>query len=155
MIDLLCDYGATADGAMNAALGHGEFDAAKALIRRGARIDLVVAAAMGCTDNVSQQLNAANSEQRHQALAMCTQHGHVAIVEVLLDAGEDPDRYNPAGFHAHTTPLHQAVLAGHLDVVKLLVSRGARTDIVDKNFKASALDWATHAGHVDIKKILA
>ena len=44
---------------------------------------------------------------------------------MLLNAGEDPSRYNPVGCHAHSTPLHQAALAGHIGVVRLLVQRGA------------------------------
>ena len=51
--------------------------------------------------------------------------GTVEIVRVLLDAGEDPNRFNPVGGHSHSTPLHQAAGNGHLDVVKLLVERGA------------------------------
>ena len=35
---------------------------------------------------------------------------HAEIVRLLLDAGEDPNRYNLEGNHAHSTPLHQAVL---------------------------------------------
>jgi hypothetical protein len=35
------------------------------------------------------------------------------IVRLLLDAGEDPNRYNPVGGHSHTTPLHQAAGGGH------------------------------------------
>jgi uncharacterized protein (TIGR02246 family) len=52
------------------------------------------------------------------------------IVRLLLDAGEDPNRYNPDGLHSHSTPLHQAALAGHDAVVRLLVERGARLDIL-------------------------
>jgi hypothetical protein len=35
LIDLLCDHGADPTDAMKSALGHGEFDAADDLIRRG------------------------------------------------------------------------------------------------------------------------
>ena len=35
------------------------------------------------------------------------------IVRMLLDAGEDPNRYNPVGAHSHSTPLHQAAVGGH------------------------------------------
>lgn len=154
MIDLLCDYGASPDGAMNPALGHGEFEAANALIRRGATVDLVAAAAMGRVEDAKRQLDAASSEQRHQALAMGTQHGHATVVALLLDAGEDPNRYNPVGFHAHSTPLHQAALSGHLETVKLLVSRGARVDIEDINFQTTARVWADHGGHEEIGMFL-
>ena len=47
LIDLLCDYGADANSAMQTALAHGEFEAVNALMQRGARTDLPVAAALG------------------------------------------------------------------------------------------------------------
>ena len=47
LIDLLCDHGADPNRAMPAALAHGEFEAVNALIQRGARVDLTVAAAIG------------------------------------------------------------------------------------------------------------
>ena len=81
-------------------------------------------------------------------------HGHAAIVGLLLDAGQDPDRYNPLGAHAHSTPLHQAALAGHLEVVRLLVERGARLDIRDINYEGTALDWAEHGGRSEVAEYL-
>ena len=63
------------------ALAFGYLSAAEALVRRGARVDDIPAA----------------------------QHGHVEIVRLLLDAGED---------HSHSTPLHQAILPGHDAVVR-------------------------------------
>ncbi|MGH9773268.1 MAG: hypothetical protein ACRD4Q_16490 [Candidatus Acidiferrales bacterium] len=45
LIDLLCDYGADPNRGMPGA--HGEFEAVHALLRRGARLDLPVAAALG------------------------------------------------------------------------------------------------------------
>ena len=68
------------------------------------------------------------------------------VVRLLLDAGEDPNRYNPKGNHAHTTPLHQAVWSGHERVVRLLVERGARLDIKDTIYEATPLGWATYGG---------
>jgi ankyrin repeat protein len=53
---------------------------------------------------------------------LAAQLGHVEVVRLLLDAGEDPDRYNPEGNHAHSTPLHQAVWSGHADVVRPVVT---------------------------------
>jgi len=154
LIDLLCAYGARPETAMHPALGHGEFDAARALIRHGAPVDLVAAAALGDVDAAEQQLPLASPAERHQALATCTQHGHVDIVTLLLDAGEDPNRYNPVGYHAHSTPLHQAALAGYLEVVELLVGRGARVDMPDIHHEASASSWAKHAGHEQIVEFL-
>jgi hypothetical protein len=155
LIDLLCDYGADPDGAMLAALAHGEFDAADALMRRGARVDLVAAAATGRLDVARSALPAAGADARHRALALAAQHGHADVVALLLDAGEDPNRYNPVGCHAHSTPLHQAALAGHLDVVRLLVARGARLDLRDIQFKGTPLDWAKYAGRAEIALLLS
>jgi ankyrin repeat protein len=79
-------------------------------------------------------------------MALAVQWGQVAALRVLLDAGEDPDRYNPAGAHAHATPLHHAVSNEHLEVVELLLARGARLDQADLIYRATPLDWARHAG---------
>jgi hypothetical protein len=150
LIDLLCDRGADPDGALQAAIGHGEFEAAEALIRRGAQVSLPVAAAMGRVEQFRRLLPAASNEDRHRALAAAAQFGHVDIVRLLLDAGEDPSRYNPGGFHSHSTPLHQAALAGHEEVARLLVERGARLDIRDVLWNGTPADWAHHNGHTEL-----
>ncbi len=154
LIDLLCDYGADPNGAMLAALGHGEFEAVDALIRRGARVDLITAAATGRIEAAQRELAVADPEQRHRALALAAQHGHAEIVALLLDVGENPNRYNPAGCHAHSTPLHQAALVGHLGVVRLLVERGARLDIRDIHYQGTPLDWADYAGQAEVSDYL-
>ena len=61
-------------------------------------------------------------------------------------AGENPDRYNPESNHPHCTPVHQAVLGGHEQVVRLLVERGARLDIRDTIWNGTPLGWAIHGG---------
>jgi hypothetical protein len=110
---------------------HGELEALNALIGRGGRIDLPVAAALGRIEEACRLLPGTNSENRHLALALAAQFGHVEIVRLLLDAGENPNRYNPVGGHSQTTPLHQAAGAGHSELVRLLVERGARFDLKD------------------------
>jgi ankyrin repeat protein len=154
LIDLLCDYGADPNSGTGPALTHGEFQAAEALLRRGARMDLPAAAALGRTNDAQKLLAKAGSDERHRALAWAAQHGHTAIVRLLLDAGEDPDRYNPMGCHSHSTPLHQAVIHGHDQVVHLLVEHGARLDIKDILFQGTPLGWAEYAGHTEIAAYL-
>ena len=154
LIDLLCDFGAAPDGAMQAALAHGEWEAVDALLRLGARADLPVAAATGRVEEARELLGSADSAPRHLALALAAQHGHAGVVALLLDAGEDPNRYNPPGAHAHSTPLHQAALAGHLEVVRLLVERGARLDIQDIHYHGTALAWAEHGGRAEVARYL-
>jgi hypothetical protein len=154
LIDLLCDYGAEPDSAVHAAALHGEFEAVNALIRRGARIDLAVAAALGRIGDARRLIAGASAEERHLALSLGADFGHVAIVRLLLDAGEDPDRYNPVGGHSHTTPLHQAAGSGHDEVVRLLVERGAKLDLKDILWRATPADWAKHAGRTEIEAYL-
>jgi hypothetical protein len=184
LIDLLCDYGADPNTAIRATVLHGELGAANALLKRGAHIDLPVAAGLGRIEDVRRLLagsnarsnlvglnltesnsarssndskssseSGSNTEDRHLALALASQYGHVEIVRVLLDAGEDPNRYNPIGGHSHSTPLHQAA-AGHEDVVRLLVERGARLDLKDILWHATPADWAKHEGKTEIEAYL-
>ena len=155
LVDVLVDFGASLEpkgaGAWTSplmtALAFGFRDAAEALVRGGARVDHVAAAAgLGRFDQTRQLLTGATGEDRHRALALAAQHGHVDIVGMLLDAGEDPNRYNPKGNHAHSTPLHQAVAAGHEAVVRLLIERGARLDMKDTIYQGTPLGWAVYCG---------
>ncbi|HJZ74757.1 MAG TPA: ankyrin repeat domain-containing protein [Vicinamibacterales bacterium] len=130
-------------------------DAADALVRRGARIETLAAAAgLGRLDDMRALLPSAPADERHRALALAAQLGHAEVVRLLLDAGEDPDRYNPQGTHTHSTPLHQAALANHEAVVRLLVERGARLDIPDAIYKGTPLGWAKYAGRTEIADYL-
>lgn len=153
LIDLLCDYGAEPDGAAEAAAVHNEFEAVEALLARGARMSLPIAAALGRVDDARRLLPDSADNQRQLALSMAASNGHVAVVRMLLDAGADPNRYNPLG-HAHTTPLHQAAGIGHFDVVRLMVERGARLDIKDVLWHGTPAGWAEYGGKMEIAKYL-
>lgn len=155
LIDALCDAGADPNAATYVALLYNEFDAVDALIRRGANDDLVVAAARGELGNAQALLAGAGAETRQRALAMAAQQGHADVVRLLLDAGEDPDRFAPVGGHSHATPLHQAALAGHEDVVRLLVERGAALDIRDILHGATPLDWARYGKQTAVAHYLS
>jgi ankyrin repeat protein len=154
LVELLLDFGAAVEGRgtrkwgtpLQTAVAFGMIDAAKVLVRRGARIDVVTAAGLGLLDEVSDLLPAADPEARHRAFSLAAQEGHAEIVRVLLDAGEDPNRFNLEGNHAHSTPLHQAVIGGHQAVVRLLVDRGARLDIRDTIWQGTPLGWAIYGG---------
>jgi len=163
LVDMLLDHGAAIEGhgsgqwgsPLMTALAFGYPAAAEALLRRGARVDhLAAAAGLGRVADARRLLPKADSQCRHRALALAAQLGHVEVVRLLLDAGENPNRFNPKGNHAHSTPLHQAALAGNSAVVQLLVERGARLDIKDKIYLATPRDWAEHAGHSFLAEFL-
>ena len=154
LIHLLLDFGAAIEGCgtkkwgtpLFTALAFGMSDAARALAERGARIDLPHAAGLGLVDDTARLLPSSDTEARRRALSLAAQHGHAETVGLLLDAGTDPDRYNPESNHPHTTPLHQAVLGGHEAVVRLLVRRGARLDIRDTIWDGTPLGWVLYGG---------
>jgi hypothetical protein len=154
LINLLCDRGADPDSAIEVTALLGELDSVHALIARGAKVNLPVASALGRLDDARQLLPLANGHDRHLALALAAQYGHVEIVRLLLDAGEDPNRYNPPGGHSHCTPLHGAVGAGHEAVVRLLVERGARLDLKDVLWHGTPAGWARYGGHIELAEYL-
>ncbi|HXP88415.1 MAG TPA: ankyrin repeat domain-containing protein [Bryobacteraceae bacterium] len=173
LVETLLDFGAAIDGRgghwgggeheggqssgspLTTALTFGYLDAAEALVRRGARADdLPAAAGLGRLAEAAQLLPLADAASRHAALALSAQHGHAEIVRLLLDTGEDPNRYNPEGHHTHSTPLHQAIAGDHDAVVRLLVERGARLDIKDTIYQGTPLGWAMHLGKAEIEKYL-
>jgi len=163
LVDTLVDFGASVEAQGSAkwgsplmtALAFGYLSAAEALVRRGARVDNVAAAAgLGRLEDARRLLESSDPKSRHRALALAAHHGHAEIVRLLLDAGEDPNRYNPEAHHAHSTPLHQAAGYGHNAVVRLLVERGARLDIPDTIYQGTPLGWAEYGGRTEIAEYL-
>jgi ankyrin repeat protein len=152
LAETLLDYGAALEGggskwqsALMTALVFGFPRTAEVLVRRGAPVnDVAVAAGLGRLDETARLLPGADAESKHVALALAAQLGHTDVVRLLLDAGEDPNRFNPDGFHSHATPLHQAVSSDHAEVVRLLAERGARLNIQDAIFRGTPLDWAIY-----------
>jgi hypothetical protein len=162
LAETLLDYGAALEGpgsqwqsALLTALAFGYLNTARVLARRGAPVDDVAAAAgLGRVDETARLLPLAGPERKHIALALAAQHGHADVVRLLLDAGEDPNRYNPDGYHSHSTPLHQAVWSDQADVVRLLVDRGARLDIADAVYQGTPLRWAIYGKRTAIAEYL-
>ncbi|MFL5240781.1 MAG: ankyrin repeat domain-containing protein [Gemmataceae bacterium] len=162
LAETLLDYGAALNGpgsawqsAIVTALAFGYHGTAEALARRCPPLnDLGALAGLGRLDDTARLLPSADGPSKRIALALTSQHGHAAIVRLILDAGEDPSRYNPDGFHAHSTPLHQAVWSDHLEVVRLLVERGARLDIRDTVYQSTPLGWAVYGGRTAIAEYL-
>ena len=162
LAELLADRGAALEGpgsrwngAVLTALAFGFLDTARALAQRDDRVrDIAVAAGLGLLGETARLLPAADPLRRHAALVLACMHGHARVAQLLLDAGVDPNQYNPEGFHAHSTPLHQAVWANHEPVVRLLVERGARLDTRDLVHDGTPLDWAVYGQRGEIADYL-
>ena len=162
LTETLLDYGAALDGpgtnwqsSLMTALTFGSLDTAEALVRRGAPVDDVAkAAGLGRVEDTARMLPEADATSRHIALALAAQLGHAEVVKVLLDAGEDPNRFNPEGYHSHAPPLHHAVWNDRRDVVRLLVERGARLDIRDTIYDGTPLDWAIYGDKKELAEYL-
>jgi ankyrin repeat protein len=141
--------------ALLTALTFGFGGTARALAARARpTTDLAVAAGLGALGDCARLLPTADEASRQGALALAAMHGHARVVRLLLDTGTDPDRFNPDGIHAHSTPLHQAVSSDRLDVVRLLVERGARLDVRDLLYDGTPLDWALHEHRAEIAAYL-
>ena len=57
------------------------------------------------------------------------QRNHTDLLRMLLEAGANP---NIPGGDDNYTPLHDAVEAGHVQIVELLIERGADKKLRDK-----------------------
>lgn len=156
---VLIDFGARVDSygegkwvsPVRTALVFGFRETAEYLVERGAPVGTIVeAAGLGRLEATHAFLGGASELERHQALAVSAQLGRTAVTQLLLEAGEDPNRYNPEGFHAHSTPLHQAALAGDRDTTELLVKHGARLDLRDKIYQSTPEGWAEWNGKTQV-----
>lgn len=72
-----------------------------------------------------------------QAFHNMARLGHVAGLRALLDLGVEVDMTN----QWNETALHWACVAGRPEAVKLLLERGARTDIRESNHQSEAFGW--------------
>jgi ankyrin repeat protein len=88
--------------------------------------------------NSNQQLN----DQFWEAV----RKGDATAVVALLDKGADVN----AKFRYGTTALFKAAERGHLEVVKILLARGADVAVKDTFYGATAMTWAMQNNHIDI-----
>jgi len=72
--------------------------------------------------------------------------GDLAAVTALLDQGADVN----ARFRYGTTALFKAAERGHIEIVKLLLARGADVAVKDTFYGATAMSWALDSDHVDV-----
>jgi outer membrane protein assembly factor BamB len=88
--------------------------------------------------------------QNADALFDAARRGDRAAVVALLDRGVDVNARSRYG----VTALGFAAGEGQLDVVRLLVDRGADLQIADSFYSSRAIDFAIRAGHADVALFL-
>lgn len=144
LIELLCRAGADPSAGMHSALAHGEFASARKLVECGAPLDLSTAAALDDRAFVARLAEGAEEGQLQLGLALAANAGRTEVVQMLLAAGADPNRYNPPGGHCHCTPLHSAVSSDQYETVVALVEGGADPSITDIHHKMTPMGWAEY-----------
>jgi ankyrin repeat protein len=110
-----------------ACLANGRLDAAEFLAPRVKRLELAGAAGVGRIELVKELFEGASTEQKNAALAYAAEYGRVEVVEFLLKKGLDVS----TPFRDQQTPMHWAVIGGHLGMVQLLL--GHRPDLEATN----------------------
>jgi hypothetical protein len=76
--------------------------------------------------------------------------GDLAATTALLDQGADVN----AKFRYGTTALFKAAERGHVEIVKLLLARGADATVKDTFYGSTAMSWALDGDHLDIVDVL-
>jgi outer membrane protein assembly factor BamB len=94
---------------------------------------------------------AGQAAQDPEALFEAARTGDRAAVVRLLDSGVDVNAATRYG----VTALGFAADKGHLDIVKLLVERGANLDVTDAFYGSRPVDFARRGGHKAVIDFLA
>jgi ankyrin repeat protein len=99
--------------------------------------------------------NIESQEWGQAALWECASKGHIKLLEFMLSCGIQVNALVevPENLYSKYTLLHRASYCGQLDVVRLIVNRGADIYIRDVN-NNTALHLAAASGSVDIIKLL-
>lgn len=130
--------------AVDMALAHRELAPVEALLRAGHPMSAPIAAALGDVERLASLLRSASTADRQKSFGLAVINGRTEAARLALDAGADIDALLPV--HSHSTALHQAALDENLDLLDLLIERGARADIADTLWHSTPLGWAIHQG---------
>lgn len=166
VVDMLLRAGANVDGdlALYAAASKGHLFVVRRLVEAGADVEFGVerhaalrgniispleGAAQGGHIDMIDALLEANADASAEALYAASNHGFIAIVERLIDAGANVNAW--AKTHGNDqTALHGASQMGRVEIVDLLIQSGAKV----KPLKSSAgqntspLKLAIKGGHL-------
>ena len=134
----------------------GKGDVADWLLAHGAPDDLLpvdrLVAACGRGDRSAAEAMLAErpslrdeiTDAHYATLRDAAERGDVAVLELLLDCGFDP---NHGDEEIGKTALHSAAMAGQPGAVRVLLARGASPDARDREFNGQPLIWAAEGSH--------
>jgi hypothetical protein len=136
--------------AIDATLAHRELEAVRAL---GHPLTPSIAAAFGLDEALRGLLASATPAEVQMAFALAVINDRLEASRVTLDAGADVNAFLP--MHSHSEALHQAALTDDVELLELLVERGARLDVRDTLWNGTPYGWAVHAGRTRAAAYLA
>ena len=123
-------------------LAHRELAPILELLNAGHAMTAPIAAALGRTDRLKEFLKSAPADEVQHAFGMAVINEQAEAARLALDAGADVNGFLPV--HSHSTSLHEAATDDNLELLGLLIERGARTDIADKLWNSTPLGWTIH-----------
>jgi hypothetical protein len=92
----------------------------------------------------------ASAQDKNEEFFAAARRGDAAAVKSFLDAGVDVNAKTRYG----ATALSYACDKGHVEVVKLLIERGAYVNVKDTFYGEVPLGWALSHGHAQVVKLL-
>jgi peptide-methionine (S)-S-oxide reductase len=153
LLDVLINAGASTDGETDDALVNGNFDAARHLSQKGAKLTLSTALCLERWHETDQLALSATSDLRQFSLVLAALNGKVEAVRKAIAYGADVNK--PSNYlYSHATALHHSVGSGNSETVKVLVRVGADLNARDAAYGASPLGWAVYGRHKEIEDYL-
>ena len=130
-------------------------ETAEALVRRGAKMDIRHAAGLGKVEILRSMLaEEIEPVMLEEALAYASIRGQTEAAALLLQHGATGDVLVTPGGQTPRTALHEAANRGHAGIVKLLLTNGADTRVVEPRWGGTPAGWAEHGGHPEIAAML-
>ena len=148
---------------LHAACIKGEIDTVRALLQRGADINLLDGSGHSPLYNASRHVHLDLVEILHEGgvhinlknreketpLDVALFHGNIKSAQFLIERGADVHRRNGLGW----TPFHNAARYGRLDIVQLLLDLDVNVQVRSQN-QVTPLILASLGGHVEVSRLL-
>lgn len=163
LVDLLKAHGAhdpidLGDPALlDSPIWNAGIETARELVRRGARLALPQAAALGRLDVMRELLGSqsVSRDEIERGLLYAALHNRTDAAALLIEHGAKGDVPAPPGrAGAGQTALHNAAWQGARELVAMLLDAGATNGARDLRWNGTAADWAEHGGHPELAALI-